>query len=93
MEFEWDNQKAQKNEAKHDISFAEAITVFQDFLSMTYPDIDHSDSEDRYLIIGETTSAKVLVVSHVFREDTIRIISARKATTKEHAFYEQQSNH
>ncbi|MBK5965904.1 hypothetical protein CCR95_17940 [Thiocystis minor] len=93
MEFEWDDQKAQKNEAKHDISFAEAITVFQYFLSMTYPDIDHSDSEDRYLIIGATTSAKVLVVSHVFREDTIRIISARKATTKEYAFYEQQSNH
>lgn len=93
MNFEWDGRKAAKNEAKHRVSFAEAIAVFQDSLSMTYPDLDHSEEEDRFLAIGATTSGKVLVVSHVFREDTIRIISARAATTSERAFYEQQSHH
>jgi hypothetical protein len=59
---------------------------------MTYPDVDHSDEEDRFLVIGATKSGKVLVVSHVFREDTIRIISARRATASERQFYEQQSH-
>lgn len=93
MKFEWDSRKAEKNRAKHKVTFTEAVTVFQDTLSMTYPDIDHSGDEDRYLIIGATTSSKVLVVSHAYRKDIIRIISARKATTKERAFYEQQSHH
>lgn len=93
MNFEWDRRKAAKNEAKHKVSFSEAVAVFQDSLSMTYPDIDHSEDEDRFLIIGATKSGKVLVVFHVFRENTIRIISARKATAKERAFYEQQSHH
>lgn len=93
MNFEWDTRKAATNEAKHKLSFAEAIAVFQDSLSMTYPDVDHSAGEDRFLVIGATKSGKVLVVSHVFREDTIRIISARKATASEREFYEQQSHH
>jgi uncharacterized DUF497 family protein len=93
MNFEWDSSKAAKNETKHKVSFTEAIAVFQDSLSMTYPDVDHSEEEDRFLIIGATKSGKVLVVSHVFREDTIRIISARSATARERAFYEQQSQH
>lgn len=92
MRFEWDSRKAERNAAKHHVTFPEAITVFQDVLSMTYPDIDHSDSEDRYLIIGATTSGRILVISHVFRENFIRIISARKATTKERAYYERQSH-
>ena len=93
MNFEWDSRKAAKNEAKHKVSFAEAIAVFQDSLSMTYPDVDHSTEEDRFVVIGATNTSKVLVVTHVFREDTIRIISARKATASERAFYEQQSHH
>lgn len=93
MNFEWDTRKAATNEAKHKVSFAEAIAVFQDSLSMTYPDVDHSAEEDRFLVIGATESGKVLVVSHVFRDDTIRIISARQATASERAFYEQQSHH
>lgn len=93
MNFEWDSRKAAKNEAKHKVSFTEAIAVFQDSLSMTYPDVDHSEEENRFLIIGATKSGKVLVVSHVFCDDTIRIISARRATPSERAFYEQQSHH
>jgi uncharacterized DUF497 family protein len=60
---------------------------------MTYPDMDHSAEEDRFLIIGAIGAGKVLVVSHVFRDEAIRIISARKATASERAFYEQQSHH
>ena len=93
MNFEWDTRKAAANEAKHKVSFGEAIAVFQDSLSMTYPDVDHSTEEDRFLVIGATESGKVLVVSHVFRQDAIRIISARRATASEREFYEQQSHH
>jgi uncharacterized protein len=93
MNFEWDSRKAAANEIKHNVSFAEAISVFQDSLSMTYPDNDHSAEEDPFVIIGATNCGQVLIVSHVFREHIIRIISARKATARERAFYEQQSQH
>lgn len=93
MKFQWDNRKAASNERKHKVSFTDAISVFQDALSVTYPDIDHSEEEDRFLIIGVTTTGVVVVVSHTFRKETIRIISARRATTKERSFYEQQSSH
>jgi len=93
MNFEWDRRKGTKNEAKHQVSFEETIAVFRDSLSMTYPDVEHSSEEDRFLIIGATKTGKVLVVSHVFREDSIRIISARKATANERAFYEKQPHH
>lgn len=93
MKFEWDNRKAAKNERKHKISFAEAISVFQDTLSITYPDMDHSEEEDRFLIIGAAITGSVVVVSHTFRNETIRIISARKTTTKERSFYEKQSSY
>lgn len=93
MKFEWDNRKATSNERKHKVSFTEAICVFQDTLSVTYPDIDHSEEEDRFLIIGAASTGSVVVVSHTFCKETIRIISARKATTKERSFYEQQSSH
>ena len=93
MKFKWDNRKAASNERKHKVSFTEAISVFQDTLSVTYPDMDHSEEEDRFLIIGAATTGSVVVVSHAFRNETIRIISARKATTKERSFYEQQSSH
>jgi uncharacterized protein len=72
--------------------FAEAIAIFQDSLSMTHPELDHSAEEDRFLVIGATNTSKVLVVSHVFRDDTIRIISTRKANANERVFYEQQSH-
>ena len=93
MKFEWDREKATKNAKKHGISFREALTVFRDTLSVTYPDIDHSADEDRFLIIGLSLSGNVLVVSHAFRNDSIRIISARKATRKERFFYEKETRH
>jgi uncharacterized DUF497 family protein len=93
MKFEWDSQKSARNERKHRVTFAEAISVFEDTLSVTYPDVDHSDEEDRFLIVGLTSSGNVLVVSHTFRDETIRVISARRATTKERLFYEKQSSH
>jgi hypothetical protein len=93
MKFEWNTDKAEKNERKHGISFQEALTVFRDALSLTYPDTDHSADEDRYLIIGLSSLGNVLIISHTFRNDIIRIISARKATKRELYFYEAESRH
>lgn len=93
MNFEWNTGKADKNTRKHGVSFQEALTVFQDALSLTYPDTDHSTDEDRYLIIGLSSFGNVLVITHTFRNDNIRIISARKATKKERHFYETESKH
>lgn len=93
MNFEWNTEKAEKNIRKHGIPFKEALTAFQDTLSVTYPDMDHSADEDRYLIIGLSSLGNVLVISHTFRDDNIRIISARKATKKERYFYETESKH
>lgn len=93
MKFEWNRHKSVRNERKHKITFSEAISVFRDILSITYPDTDHSTEEDRFLIIGMSDSGNILVVSHTFRDDIIRIISARKATTKERSFYEYQARH
>jgi uncharacterized DUF497 family protein len=93
MKFEWNTDKAEKNERKHGVTFQEALTVFQDALSLTYPDTDHSIDENRYLIIGMSLFGNVPVISHTFREENIRIISARKATKKEQYFYETESRH
>jgi hypothetical protein len=91
MNFEWSTEKAENNIRKHSVSFQESLTVFQDTLSLTYSDMDHSTDEDRYLIIGLSSFGNVLVISHTFRNDNIRIISARKATKKERIFYETES--
>lgn len=93
MKFEWDTEKARRNGKKHGVSFSEALTVFRDELSLTYPDVDHSVDEDRLLIIGLSFSGKVLVISHTFRNDVVRIISARKATKNERSFYEKETRH
>ncbi len=89
MEFEWNPDKAVINLRKHSISFQEAATVFDDSLSVTFPDPDHSIGEDRYVIIGMSGSRQLLVVSHTDRENRIRIISARRATRQERRFYEE----
>ena len=88
MDFEWSIQKADSNSKKHNISFEEASTVFGDVLSVTFPDPEHSVQEDRYLMIGLSDKSKVLVVSHTYRNESIRIISAREATLRERKFYE-----
>ena len=72
------------------MSFHEAATVFSDPLSMTYDDPDHSYGENRYIIIGLSSLDRLLFVSHVEREDIVKIISARKLTRKERNQYGQQ---
>ena len=88
LSFEWDQEKDRANERKHGVSFAEASTVFGDPLSVTIPDPDHSDVEDRYILMGSTFRDKLLVVVHTERGDNIRIISARLATRSERRAYE-----
>jgi uncharacterized DUF497 family protein len=83
MRFEWDRNKEKRNIKKHAISFDEAVTVFYDPLSATFPDPDHSVEEDRLITIGYSSQERLIVVSHTEREDAIRIISARPATVSE----------
>ena len=90
MDFEWNHQKAEFNSQKHGITFDEASTVFGDTLSVTFPDLEHSIQEERYLIIGLSSKNKILVISHVYRNESIRIISARQATKREQKFYESE---
>lgn len=89
LKFEWDENKNTINKSKHNISFEEAQTVFFDELALVIDDPDHSEQEDRFIILGQSSQAKLLVVCHCYREsDTvIRIISARKATKTESSQY------
>jgi len=89
LKFEWNPNKAKKNVEKHGISFDEAATVFSDQLSMTYDDPDHSFGENRHIIIGMSHRDKLLLVSHLEKDDIVRIISARQLTRKERKQYEQ----
>jgi uncharacterized DUF497 family protein len=89
MEVEWDYEKAAENLRKHRVSFAEAVTVFDDPLALTISDPDHSASEDRFITIGESKRRRLLVVSHTFRGELIRVISARKPTRDEKTEYEE----
>ncbi|MGI0482644.1 BrnT family toxin [Geminocystis sp. CENA526] len=73
---------------KHGVSFSEASTVFNDPLSVTFPDPDHSFGEECYVIIGLSRANRILIVSHTDRADCVRIISAREATRNERRFYE-----
>jgi len=87
--YEWDTEKAASNLRKHRVSFAEAASVFLDRPAFTFSDPDHSGEEDREVTIGLSSKERVLFVSHCERGDRIRVISARKATAKERAQYEQ----
>ncbi len=89
MKFEWDGRKARHNLKKHKVSFEEAATVFGDPLSLTIEDPLHSESEERFVIIGESNQKRLLVVVHTERGDTIRMISARSATAHEKSDYEE----
>lgn len=88
MKFEWDPAKDLGNEAKHDVAFAEATTVFGDPLALSWPDLDHSQGEYRILTIGYTELQHLVIVAHAERDDRIRIISARLATAAERRLYE-----
>ncbi|MBS0421952.1 MAG: BrnT family toxin [Proteobacteria bacterium] len=83
--FEWDERKAAANERKHGISFAEAKTAFLDENARVIADPEHSDDEERFVLLGLSISVRVLVVCHCYRKDgeVIRIISARKADRDE----------
>ena len=85
----WDEKKNQENIRKHKVSFEEAKTVFSDPNGKLIADPDHSDAEDRFIILGLSKMPRLLVVCHCYRENdqTIRIITARKATRKETGFY------
>jgi uncharacterized DUF497 family protein len=85
--FEWDPAKAERNLAKHGVSFEEAVTAFSDPLSLTVFDPDHSADEDRYVLQGVSSVGRLLVVAHTDRATRIRIISARLATRRERRSY------
>ena len=89
ISFEWDNKKNQANISKHGISFEEACSIFLDENAILFDDPEHSDEEERFLLIGMSSHANICIVSHCYRKsDTvIRIISARKATKKESERY------
>ncbi len=86
--FEWDDKKEKSNVRKHGISFNEGESVFYDSYSLTIPDPDHSDEEQRFIDIGTSNKNRILVVVYTEREDRIRIISVRKATNAERKKYE-----
>jgi len=91
MNFEWDSRKAESNLRKHQISFSEAATVFGDELSITVPDPDHSETEERFITIGWSHRRRLLMVAHTDRDDRIRIISARELTKVERQAYEEEN--
>lgn len=89
IRFEWDPNKNKTNKRKHRISFEEAATVFYDTEALVIEDTEHSEEEDRFLILGLSSKTNLLVVCHCYRasETVIRIISARKATKTESGYY------
>ena len=90
--FEWDPHKAFTNELKHGITFEEASTVFADTSSLTIYDELHSDTEERFIVLGRWSEQRLLVVVHTDRQEVVRIISARRANSEEHETYEQRAN-
>ena len=89
LRFEWDERKNSANIKKHKVSFEEAETVFKDENAIQYFDPDHSEDEDRFILLGLSTKLRALVVCHCFRQSelVIRIISARKADKSEKRVY------
>lgn len=89
LRFEWDKRKASSNQKKHGVSFEEAKTVFFDEYAIEFLDPDHSENEDRYILLGISHTLNTVVVCHCFREEetVVRIISARKANSDEDETY------
>jgi uncharacterized DUF497 family protein len=92
LKFEWDESKNIINYQKHNVSFEEAMTVFKDIKAVLRYDESHSETEDRFNIIGMSQLSNILIVCHCYREDDtiIRIISARKPTKTETKYYEEE---
>jgi uncharacterized protein len=88
MKFEWDEHKNKSNIHKHGVDFRDAAYVFSDPFALNLPDIEHSEDEERWLLLGKNLNENLLLVVHTFRTgDAIRIISARKATATEKKTY------
>lgn len=87
--FEWDKRKASENKLKHSISFEEARSAFLDENARVIPDPEHSDNEDRFVLLGLSVQLRLIVVVHCYRQNdsVIRIISARKADASERKQY------
>ena len=88
MKFEWDPKKAEANRRKHGIEFLDAVIVFDDDRAVTL--LDEHPREERYVTFGMDAQGRVLAVSYAVRGDTVRVISARKATPRERAQYEDK---
>ncbi|MCL4182335.1 MAG: BrnT family toxin [Burkholderiaceae bacterium] len=91
LRFEWDERKAAANQHRHGVSFEEARTVFFDERARLIDDPDHSADEERFILLGLSSTLRLLVVCHCYRSEgnVIRIISARKATARESRSYPQ----
>lgn len=91
LRFAWDPAKAETNLRKHDVSFVEAQTIFYDENAIEFYDDEHSEWEDRFLLLGISSRLRLLIVCHCCRADdgVIRLISARKATQQEAAHYQR----
>lgn len=89
LSVDWDPKKAEANRRKHGISFEEAATVLGDPLSATLPDPDHSEREERVLILGRSSAGRFLIASATERGDRVRLISARPMTPRERRSYER----
>lgn len=89
LRFEWDERKAKANEKKHGVSFEEARSAFFDERARLIDDPDHSEGEERFVLLGLSSSLRLLLVCHCYRSQgsVIRIISARKATSRESRHY------
>jgi uncharacterized DUF497 family protein len=92
LRFEWDEEKATANMAKHGVDFVEAQSVFADPQSLTIFDVSHSGQEERFIDIGFSAFGRLLVIVYTEREDRIRIISSRLATPNEQSTYEQANS-
>ena len=92
LRFEWDEAKDRLNRRKHRVSFQEAETVFLDERALLIADLEHSTAEDRFVLLGLSSTVRMLVVCHCYRKGSnlIRLISARRATRKERDQYEQR---
>lgn len=88
MDFEWDPAKARRNLAKHGVTFEEAVTIFGDPYELTIPDPDHSVNEERFVSVGASRQGRLLVVGYTERGGNIRLIFARRATSRERMDYE-----
>ena len=95
MKFEWDRKKERKNIKKHGVTFEQASYVFADSFALSRYDEEHSDEEERWVLLGKSLNEIILLVVHTFRDNEdnefVRIISARKASKKEEKIYKERS--